>query len=163
MDCRYIMHHFRLYWTWFAIFILNIFGDIHFNTILLLKAFISCFLSFTKKTVRFVCCCFQIIKMEFSFWHWQQNRLVIAAKFFWYLLFMFLTFSYFTFYGMMAVGLTSSQQLAAVISSAFYSIWNLFSGFLIPRPVSWLLWRFTSFPSLLAPEMWNFCNSNFCW
>lgn len=59
-----------------------------------------------------------------------------AAKFFWYLLFMFLTFSYFTFYGMMAVGLTSSQQLAAVISSAFYSIWNLFSGFLIPRPVS---------------------------
>ncbi len=61
---------------------------------------------------------------------------VVAAKFFWYLLFMFLTFTYFTFYGMMAVGLTPSQQLAAVISSAFYSIWNLFSGFLIPVSVS---------------------------
>jgi hypothetical protein len=61
---------------------------------------------------------------------------VVAAKFFWYLLFMFLTFTYFSFYGMMAVGLTSSQQLAAVVSSAFYSIWNLFSGFLIPVTVS---------------------------
>lgn len=76
---------------------------------------------------------------------------------------MFLTFSYFTFYGMMAVGLTSSQQLAAVISSAFYSIWNLFSGFLIPRPVSWLLPRLTLSSSLLAPEMRNFCSSSFCW
>jgi hypothetical protein len=49
---------------------------------------------------------------------------------------MFLTFTYFTFYGMMAVGLTPSQQLAAVISSAFYSLWNLLSGFLIPKAVS---------------------------
>ena len=49
---------------------------------------------------------------------------------------MFLTFSYFTFYGMMAVGLTPNQQLAAVVSSAFYSLWNLLSGFLIPKPVS---------------------------
>ena len=49
---------------------------------------------------------------------------------------MFLTFTYFTFYGMMAIGLTPSQHLAAVISSAFYSIWNLLSGFLIPKPVS---------------------------
>jgi hypothetical protein len=49
---------------------------------------------------------------------------------------MFLTFTYFTFYGMMAVGLTPSQQLSAVISSAFYSLWNLLSGFLIPKAVS---------------------------
>ena len=59
-----------------------------------------------------------------------------AGKFFLYLLFMFLTFTFFTFYGMMAIGLTPSQNLAAVISSAFYSIWNLLSGFLIPKPVS---------------------------
>lgn len=51
---------------------------------------------------------------------------------------MFLTFSYFTFYGMMAVGLTPTQHLAAVISSAFYSLWNLMSGFLVPAPVSTL-------------------------
>ena len=49
---------------------------------------------------------------------------------------MFLTFTYFTFYGMMAVGLTPSQQMAAVVSSAFYSLWNLLSGFLVPKPVS---------------------------
>ncbi|XP_024525458.1 ABC transporter G family member 31 [Selaginella moellendorffii] len=79
------------------------------------------------------------------------------AKFLWYLLFMFLTFAYFTFYGMMAVGLTPSQQLASVISSAFYSVWNLFSGFFIPKrrmpawwvwfyyidPVSWTLYGLT--------------------
>ncbi|XP_031399616.1 ABC transporter G family member 31 [Punica granatum] len=64
-----------------------------------------------------------------------------ARKFFLYLVFSFLTFSYFTFYGMMAVGLTPTQHLAAVISSAFYSLWNLLSGFLIPKssiPVWWL-------------------------
>ncbi|XP_047270110.1 ABC transporter G family member 31 isoform X2 [Capsicum annuum] len=58
-----------------------------------------------------------------------------AAKFFLYLVFMFLTFSYFTFYGMMAVGLTSTPHLAAVVSSAFYSLWNLMSGFLVPKPL----------------------------
>lgn len=63
----------------------------------------------------------------------------IAGKFFMYLVFMFLTFTYFTFYGMMAVGLTPTQQLAAVVSSAFYSLWNLLSGFLIPKPVSKIL------------------------
>ncbi|KAG5064098.1 hypothetical protein JHK85_005281 [Glycine max] len=56
-------------------------------------------------------------------------------KFFLYLVFMFLTFTYFTFYGLMAVGLSSSQHLAAVISSAFYSLWNLLSGFLIPKAI----------------------------
>ncbi|XP_050370923.1 ABC transporter G family member 31 isoform X3 [Argentina anserina] len=55
-------------------------------------------------------------------------------KFLLYILFMFLTFTYFTLYGMAAVGLTPSQHLAAVISSAFYSVWNLHSGFLIPKP-----------------------------
>lgn len=59
-----------------------------------------------------------------------------AGKFFLYLLFMFLTFTNFTFYGMMAVGLTSNQQTAAVLSSAFYSLWNLLSGFLVPKPVT---------------------------
>jgi len=43
---------------------------------------------------------------------------------------------YFTFYGMMAVGITPTQHFAAVISSAFYSLWNLVSGFLIPKSVS---------------------------
>jgi hypothetical protein len=49
---------------------------------------------------------------------------------------MFLTFTYFTFYGIMAVGLTPTQHLSAVTSSAFYSLWNLVSGFIIPKAVS---------------------------
>lgn len=75
-----------------------------------------------------------------------------ATKFFWYLLFMFLTFTYFTFYGMMAVGLTPSQQLAAVTSSGFYSLWNLFSGFLIPKAQmpSWWVWYYW-----ICPVAWT--------
>jgi hypothetical protein len=60
-----------------------------------------------------------------------------VAKFLWYLFFMYFTLLYFTFYGMMAVGLTPNESIAAIISSAFYNVWNLFSGFLIPRPVSY--------------------------
>ncbi|GAA0153723.1 ATP-binding cassette [Lithospermum erythrorhizon] len=65
-----------------------------------------------------------------------------AGKFFLYLVFMFLTFTYFTFYGMMAVGLTPNQNLAAIVSSAFYSLWNLLSGFIVPKPSipGWWIW-----------------------
>nr|DAD26713.1 TPA_asm: hypothetical protein HUJ06_028181 [Nelumbo nucifera] len=65
-----------------------------------------------------------------------------VGKFLLYILFMFLTFTYFTYYGMMAVGLTPNQQFAAVVSSAFYSLWNLLSGFLIPtsKIPDWWIW-----------------------
>lgn len=49
---------------------------------------------------------------------------------------MFLTLMFFTFYGMMAVAITPNVQLAAVLSSSMYSLWNLFCGFLIPQPKS---------------------------
>ncbi|CAI9106961.1 OLC1v1006213C1 [Oldenlandia corymbosa var. corymbosa] len=75
-----------------------------------------------------------------------------AAKFFLYLVFMFLTFMYFTYYGMMAVGLTANQQLAAVVSSAFYSLWNLLSGFLVPQPSipGWWIWFY-----YICPIAWT--------
>ncbi|KAL5994754.1 ABC transporter G member 39 [Asimina triloba] len=57
-----------------------------------------------------------------------------AAKFFWYLFFMFFTLLYFTYYGMMAVGLTPNQNIAAIVSTGFYALWNLFAGFVVPRP-----------------------------
>jgi ABC-type multidrug transport system permease subunit len=59
-----------------------------------------------------------------------------AAKFFWYLFFMYFTLAYFTFYGMMSVGLTPNYNVASVVSTAFYALWNLFSGFITPRTVS---------------------------
>ncbi|PIN16189.1 Pleiotropic drug resistance proteins (PDR1-15), ABC superfamily [Handroanthus impetiginosus] len=75
-----------------------------------------------------------------------------AGKFFMYLLFMFLTFTYFTFYGMMVVGLTPTQNLAAVVSSAFYSLWNLLSGFLVPKPSipGWWIWFY-----YICPIAWT--------
>ncbi|WVZ64217.1 hypothetical protein U9M48_013777, partial [Paspalum notatum var. saurae] len=65
-----------------------------------------------------------------------------AAKFVWYLFFMYFTLLYFTFYGMMAVGLTPNYQIASVFSTTFYRIWSLFSGFFIPRPKMpiWCRW-----------------------
>jgi hypothetical protein len=74
-----------------------------------------------------------------------------VAKFFWYLFFMYFTFLYFTFYGMMAVGLTPSYHVASIVSAAFYAIWNLFSGFLIPRPVNSIIHPHQSASTIFLP------------
>jgi len=58
-----------------------------------------------------------------------------ATKYLWYLLFSFCTLLYYTYYGMMAVGLTPNYNIGAIVSSAFYGLWNLFSGFVMPRTV----------------------------
>ncbi|KAG5249759.1 pleiotropic drug resistance protein [Salix suchowensis] len=64
-----------------------------------------------------------------------------AAKFLWYLFFMYFTLLYFTFYGMMAVAVTPNHHIAAIVSTSFYAIWNLFSGFIIPRTLIPIWWR----------------------
>ncbi|KAK9185936.1 hypothetical protein WN943_026295 [Citrus x changshan-huyou] len=73
-------------------------------------------------------------------------------KFLLYLVFTFLTFSYFTFFGMMVVGFTPNQHLAAIISSAFYSLSNLLSGFLVPQPSipGWWIWFY-----YISPVAWT--------
>ena len=48
---------------------------------------------------------------------------------------MWATLQYCTLYGIMAVAVTPNLMLAAVLSSGFYSMWNLFAGFIIPKPV----------------------------
>ncbi|XP_073357167.1 ABC transporter G family member 37-like [Aegilops tauschii subsp. strangulata] len=75
-----------------------------------------------------------------------------ATKFFWYLFFMYFTFLYFTFFGMMAAGLSPSGGIAAIISSASYGLWNLFSGFLIPvsRIPIWWSWYYW-----ICPVAWT--------
>ncbi|XP_058107894.1 pleiotropic drug resistance protein 1-like [Magnolia sinica] len=93
--------------------------------------------------------------------HWT------VAKFLWFFFFMFFTFLYYTYYGMMTVALTPNAPFAAIVSSAFYGIWMLFSGFLIPRtsipvwwrwyywgcPVSWTLYGLvtTQFGDITTP------------
>ncbi|KAJ6346920.1 hypothetical protein OIU76_003581 [Salix suchowensis] len=64
-----------------------------------------------------------------------------AAKFLWYLFFMYFTLLYFTFYGMMAVAFTPNHHIAAIVSTSFYAIWNLFSGFIVPRTLIPIWWR----------------------
>ncbi|KAB1204550.1 Pleiotropic drug resistance protein 1 [Morella rubra] len=64
-----------------------------------------------------------------------------ATKFFWYIFFMYFTFLYFTFYGMMSVAVTPNHNISAIVSSAFYAIWNLFSGFIVPRTRMPIFWR----------------------
>jgi len=58
-----------------------------------------------------------------------------AAKFFWFFFVNFFSFLYFTYYGMMTVSVTPNHQVAAIFAATFYSLFNLFSGFFIPRPV----------------------------
>ncbi|KAG5540657.1 hypothetical protein RHGRI_020777 [Rhododendron griersonianum] len=62
-----------------------------------------------------------------------------VAKFFWYLFFMYCTLVYYTYYEMMTVAVTPNLNIASIIASSFYSIWNLFSGFIIPKTVSFLI------------------------
>ncbi|KAL9400281.1 hypothetical protein Peur_009242 [Populus x canadensis] len=64
-----------------------------------------------------------------------------AIKFFWYIFFMYFTLLYMTFYGMMNVAITPNHSIASLVSSAFYAIWNLFSGFIIPRTRVPIWWR----------------------
>ncbi|AQK96511.1 ABC transporter G family member 36 [Zea mays] len=75
-----------------------------------------------------------------------------VAKFFWYLFFGYFTLLYFTFYGMMTVGLTPNYHIAAIVSAAFYAIWNLFSGFVIPRPKVPIWWRWYCW---ICPVAWT--------
>ena len=59
-----------------------------------------------------------------------------VSKFFLNTFFMFITVLLFIYYGIMIVAVSPNQAAAAVLSSVFYTMWNLFSGFIIPRPVT---------------------------
>ncbi|KAG5566572.1 hypothetical protein RHGRI_002205 [Rhododendron griersonianum] len=73
-----------------------------------------------------------------------------AEKFLYFYYFIFMCFTYFSMYGMMVVALTPGPQIAAIIMSFFLSFWNLFSGFLIPRPLILIWWRWYYWCSLVA-------------
>ncbi|KAK9938203.1 hypothetical protein M0R45_014956 [Rubus argutus] len=71
-----------------------------------------------------------------------------AAKFFWFFFVNFLSFLYFTYYGMMTVSITPNHQVASIFAAAFYALFNLFSGFFIPRPKipKWWVWYYWANP-----------------
>lgn len=67
-----------------------------------------------------------------------------AAKFFWFFFVSYFSFLYFTYYGMMTVSISPNHEVAAIFAAAFYSLFNLFSGFFIPRPKipKWWIWYY---------------------
>ncbi|MCO5560583.1 hypothetical protein L7F22_014198 [Adiantum nelumboides] len=82
-----------------------------------------------------------------------------AAKFLWFIFFMFLSFLYFAYYGMMCVAVTPSHHFAAIIASGCYGLWNLFSGFLIPRPAIPIWWRWYYWGTPVAWSLYGLITS----
>lgn len=74
------------------------------------------------------------------------------GKFFYFYYFILMCFVYFTLYGMMLVALTPGAQISAILMGFFLSLWNLFSGFLIPRPQIPIWWRWYYWAS---PVSWT--------
>lgn len=74
------------------------------------------------------------------------------AKFFWFFYVSFFTFLYFTYYGMMTVSMSPNCQVASIFAAAFYTLFNLFSGFFIPRSKipKWWVWYYW-----LCPVAWT--------
>ncbi|KAF3959728.1 hypothetical protein CMV_015485 [Castanea mollissima] len=84
-----------------------------------------------------------------------------VAKFFWYLFFMYFTLLYFTFYGMMTVAVTPNHHIASIIANSFIVIWNLFSGFIIPRPRIPIWWRWYYWACPIAWTLYGLVASQF--
>ncbi|BFI42905.1 ATP-binding cassette, subfamily G (WHITE), member 2, PDR [Marchantia polymorpha subsp. ruderalis] len=84
-----------------------------------------------------------------------------ADKFFWYLYFLFMTQLYFTFYGITAVALSPNSLIAAVVSGFFYNIWNLFAGFIIPKPKLPVWWRWFYWVNPIAYTLYGCIASQF--
>ncbi|KAI3468322.1 hypothetical protein Pfo_024985 [Paulownia fortunei] len=84
-----------------------------------------------------------------------------AEKFFWFIYFLFFSLLYFVLYGMMTVAVTPNHNVAAIISSFFYAIWNLFSGFIVPRPRIPVWWRWYYWATPMAYTLYGFIITQF--
>ncbi|XP_076902028.1 pleiotropic drug resistance protein 3-like [Bidens hawaiensis] len=62
------------------------------------------------------------------------------------------TLMYFTYLGMLLVAVTPSFPVAAILQSAFYTTFNLFAGFLMPKPKipNWWIWLY-----YITPTSWS--------
>ncbi|KAF4347920.1 pleiotropic drug resistance protein 1 [Cannabis sativa] len=84
-----------------------------------------------------------------------------AAKFFWYLFYTFFAMLYFTFYGMMCVGVTPNHHIASIVSSAFYGLWNIFAGFIVPRTRIPIWWRWYYWACPVAWTLYGLVTSQY--
>ncbi|XP_038698803.1 pleiotropic drug resistance protein 3-like isoform X2 [Tripterygium wilfordii] len=77
---------------------------------------------------------------------------VSAYKIFWYFYGIFCALLYYNYLGMLLVAFTPNYVVATTISSLFYTLLNLFTGFLIPQPriPNWWIWVY-----YLSPTSWT--------
>ncbi|GJP35639.1 hypothetical protein CLOM_g20158, partial [Closterium sp. NIES-68] len=82
-----------------------------------------------------------------------------AGKFWWYILFMFITLLCFTMYGLLAISITPNEQLAMLLSSFFVPFWNLLCGFIIPRPQIPVWWQWFYWLTPISYSLYGFIES----
>ncbi|XP_059643285.1 ABC transporter G family member 32-like isoform X2 [Cornus florida] len=82
-------------------------------------------------------------------------------KFIYYLYFMFFTLLYFTFFGMMTIAVTPNHNVAAILGAPFYMMWNLFSGFMIPRMRIPIWWRWYYWANPIAWSLYGLLSSQY--
>ncbi|KAM1490305.1 pleiotropic drug resistance protein 3-like [Malus sylvestris] len=75
-----------------------------------------------------------------------------SYKVFWYFYAIFCSFLYYNYMGLMLVSLTPNYLVAAILASVFYTLYNLFAGFLIPKPQipKWWIWLY-----YMTPTSWS--------
>ncbi|XP_020579208.1 ABC transporter G family member 42-like isoform X1 [Phalaenopsis equestris] len=83
----------------------------------------------------------------------MMSFLWIPSKFFWFVVISFLTFSYFTYFGMFSVAVSPNLQVAGILSIFVFFTFNLFSSFFVPGPKlpPWWAWYYR-----LCPVSWSF-------
>ncbi|CAO2839378.1 unnamed protein product [Amaranthus hypochondriacus] len=82
-----------------------------------------------------------------------------VEKFFYFYYFIFMCFAYYTVYGMMLVSLTPRPEISAILMTFFVTLWNLFAGFLLPRPQIPIWWRWYYWASPVAWTMYGLVTS----
>ncbi|XP_057958988.1 pleiotropic drug resistance protein 3-like [Malania oleifera] len=75
-----------------------------------------------------------------------------AYKVFWFFYATFCTFLYFTYLGMLMMSVSPNVLVASILSTAVYTILNLYSGFLMPGPKmpKWWVWLYW-----ICPTAWS--------
>uniref|UniRef100_A0A7N0V4T9 ABC transporter domain-containing protein n=1 Tax=Kalanchoe fedtschenkoi TaxID=63787 RepID=A0A7N0V4T9_KALFE len=96
---------------------------------------------------------YAILLFSMMNFEWQIGKAL------WFFFFIYMSFSTFTLYGMVMVALTPGVQIAAVCMGFFLSFWNLFSGFLIPRPQLPIWWRWYYWANPVAWTLYGLVTS----
>ncbi|XP_074276933.1 ABC transporter G family member 39-like isoform X2 [Silene latifolia] len=81
------------------------------------------------------------------------------TKCFYFYYYIYMCFMYYTVYGMMLVSLTPRPEFSAILMTFFVTLWNLFAGFLLPRMLIPVWWRWYYWASPVAWTMYGLVTS----